>query len=54
MKDDLYTEKVDVFLFGALIYYIFNLGNITKMNVYDYIQCKAFEKPKHTLNSLEN
>ena len=54
MKDDVYTEKADVFLFGALIYYILNLGIIPKMNVYDYIQCKAFEILKHSLNSLEN
>ena len=31
-----------------------NLRNILKMNVYDYIQCKVFEIPKHSLNSLEN
>lgn len=37
MKEYVYTEKVDVFSFGALIYSIFNLGKIPKMNVYDYI-----------------
>ena len=46
MKNDNYNEKVDVFSFGALIYYILNLGDIPKITVFDYIQCKTFEIPK--------
>lgn len=53
MNDEPITEKVDVFSFGSLLYFILNNGEIPKMTVFDYIEGKTSDIPSSLTKSAK-